>query len=38
MRDGKRLEPTETGFLVNDLVVEFFPQHRGYQLHLEPRG
>jgi len=23
--DGKRLEPTETGFLVNDLVVEFFP-------------
>ncbi len=25
MRDGKRLEPTETGFLVNDLVVEFFP-------------
>jgi DNA topoisomerase-1 len=25
VRDGKRLEPTETGFLVNDLVVEFFP-------------
>lgn len=25
IRDGKRLEPTETGFLVNDLVVEFFP-------------
>lgn len=24
-RDGKRLEPTETGFLVNDLVVEWFP-------------
>ncbi|MBG0787897.1 MAG: type I DNA topoisomerase [Anaerolineaceae bacterium] len=24
-RDGKRLEPTETGFLVNDLVVEYFP-------------
>ncbi len=26
VRDGKRLEPTETGFLVNDLVVEFFPR------------
>jgi DNA topoisomerase-1 len=25
VKDGKRLEPTETGFLVNDLVVEFFP-------------
>jgi DNA topoisomerase-1 len=25
VRDGKRLEPTETGILVNDLVVEFFP-------------
>ncbi len=25
VRDGKRLEPTDTGFLVNDLVVEFFP-------------
>ena len=25
VRDGKRLEPTETGFLVNDLVVEYFP-------------
>jgi len=25
IREGKRLEPTETGFLVNDLVVEFFP-------------
>lgn len=25
IRDGKRLIPTETGFLVNDLVVEFFP-------------
>jgi DNA topoisomerase I len=24
-RDGKRLEPTETGILVNDLVVKFFP-------------
>ena len=26
IRDGKRLEPTDTGFLVNDLVVEFFPR------------
>ncbi len=25
VRDGRRLEPTDTGFLVNDLVVEFFP-------------
>jgi DNA topoisomerase-1 len=25
VRDGKRLIPTETGFLVNDLVVEHFP-------------
>lgn len=26
IRDGKRLEPTDTGILVNDLVVEFFPR------------
>lgn len=26
IRDGKRLEPTDTGYLVNDLVVEFFPR------------
>ncbi len=26
VRDNKRLEPTETGILVNDLVVEFFPR------------
>ncbi|MDD5367677.1 MAG: type I DNA topoisomerase [Anaerolineaceae bacterium] len=25
-RDGKRLEPTETGLLVNDLVVNHFPE------------
>ncbi len=25
LRENKRLLPTETGFLVNDLVVEFFP-------------
>mgnify|MGYP001280867043 CR=1 FL=1 len=26
VRDSKRLEPTDTGILVNDLVVEFFPR------------
>lgn len=26
IREKKRLEPTDTGFLVNDLVVEFFPR------------
>lgn len=26
VRVGSRLEPTETGFLVNDLVVEYFPR------------
>jgi len=25
LREGKRLEPTDTGYLVNDLVVEYFP-------------
>ncbi|MEA4811976.1 MAG: type I DNA topoisomerase [Anaerolineaceae bacterium] len=25
-REAKRLFPTETGFLINDLVVEYFPQ------------
>jgi DNA topoisomerase-1 len=25
IREGKRLEPTDTGILVNDLVVEYFP-------------
>lgn len=25
VREAKRLEPTETGFLVNDLVVDYFP-------------
>jgi DNA topoisomerase-1 len=24
-RDGKKLVPTETGFIVNDLIVEYFP-------------
>ena len=28
-RDGKRLIPTETGFLVNDLLIEFFPNVLG---------
>lgn len=26
VRDGKRLIPTETGFLVNDLITEHFPE------------
>ncbi len=25
VRDNKRLQPTETGYLVNDLLVEYFP-------------
>ena len=29
-RDGKRLIPTETGFLVNDLLVEHFPDVLNY--------
>ncbi len=29
-RDGKRLVPTETGFLVNDLLVEHFPEIMDY--------
>jgi DNA topoisomerase-1 len=29
-RDGKRLIPTETGFLVNDLLVEHFPDVLDY--------
>jgi DNA topoisomerase-1 len=28
-RDGKRLLPTETGFVVNDLLVEYFPDVLG---------
>ena len=28
-RDGKRLLPTETGFIVNDLLVEYFPDVLG---------
>jgi DNA topoisomerase I len=26
VRDGKRLSPTETGILVNDLITEHFPE------------
>ncbi len=29
-REGKRLVPTETGFLVNDLLVEHFPEVMDY--------
>jgi DNA topoisomerase I len=36
-RDGKRLIPTETGFVVNDLLVEFFPDVLGvdFTAHME---
>jgi DNA topoisomerase-1 len=37
IREGKRLEPTDTGFLVNDLVVDFFPHivDVNFTSHLE---
>lgn len=36
-RDAKRLFPTETGFIVNDLLVEFFPDVLGvnFTAHME---
>ena len=36
-RDGKRLIPTETGFTVNDLLVEYFPDVLGvhFTAHME---
>lgn len=36
-RDSKRLIPTETGFVVNDLLVEFFPDVLGvnFTAHME---
>jgi DNA topoisomerase-1 len=36
-RDGKRLTPTETGFLVNDLITEHFPNivDVGFTAHME---
>ncbi|HEX9014247.1 MAG TPA: type I DNA topoisomerase [Anaerolineaceae bacterium] len=36
-RDGKRLAPTETGILVNDLVVAHFPEivDVGFTAHME---
>ncbi len=36
-RDGKRLIPTETGFVVNDLLVEYFPDILGvnFTAHME---
>ena len=36
-RDGKRLNPTETGFIVNDLMVEYFPDVLGvnFTAHME---
>ncbi len=37
LRDGKRLEPTDTGILVNDLVVKYFPNivDINFTSHLE---
>ncbi len=37
IRDGKRLEPTETGILVNDLLVEHFPDivDTSFTAHME---
>jgi len=36
-RDGKRLTPTETGILVNDLLIEHFPNvlDVGFTAHME---
>ena len=36
-RDGKRLIPTDTGFTVNDLLVEYFPDVLGvnFTAHME---
>ncbi len=34
-RDGRRLVPTETGFLVNDLLVEHFPEVMDYGFTAE---
>lgn len=37
VRDGKRLTPTETGMLVNDLILEHFPEvlDYGFTAHME---
>jgi DNA topoisomerase I len=37
LREGKRLSPTETGLLVNDLLVEHFPNvlDVGFTAHME---
>ncbi|MGE5223150.1 MAG: DNA topoisomerase, partial [Omnitrophica WOR_2 bacterium] len=37
VRDGKRLTPTETGILVNDLILEHFPEvlDYGFTAHME---
>jgi hypothetical protein len=37
-REGKRLVPTETGFLVNDLLVEHFPEVMGLRVHRANGG
>ena len=37
VRDGKRLTPTETGILVNDILIEHFPEvlDVGFTAHME---
>lgn len=37
IRDGKRLTPTETGILVNDIITEYFPEvvDYGFTAHME---
>lgn len=37
IRDGKRLTPTETGILVNDIITEYFPDvvDYGFTAHME---
>lgn len=37
-RDGKRLIPTETGFLVNDLITEYFPEIVDYGFTANMEG
>jgi DNA topoisomerase-1 len=38
VRDGKRLLPTETGFLVNDLLVEHFPDILNFGFTAQMEG
>lgn len=38
VREGKRLSPTETGFLVNDLLVEHFPDILNFGFTAQMEG